>query len=138
MGWAPVSWALTLFPNQTNFMMTDDPTMPEAMGEMGEMNLGGAMPGVAGGAPVMEDCVPLAALAATDESNSVETPVVGDRVSYSVDGTISRIEGDQAYITKESVNGQEIKADSAPEAAAPDSIDQLSQDAGAMDQEDGY
>lgn len=91
-----------------------------------------------GGAPMTEDSVPLAALAAADESNTMATPAVGDRVSYTVDGKIIRIVGDRAFIQKESVNGQDVAGgDGPPDEAAgdtgPDNIDKLSADAGAMD-----
>ena len=106
----------------------------DEMGQDGQQALGepsNVMP-MAAAAPAMEDRVPLSALANADESNQMTTPAVGDRVSYSVDGKIIRIEGDQAFIQKESVNGQELKADA--ESPAEDSIEQLSADAGAMDQ----
>lgn len=92
-----------------------------------------------GGAPMMEDSVPLSALASADESNSMELPAVGDRVSYSVDGKLVRIEGDRAFIKKESVNGQDVTNGGAGDDEAaegetgPDSIDKLTQDASAMD-----
>lgn len=59
-------------------------------------------------APPMEDCVPVSALAMPDEKEQMQPPAVGDKVSYQVDGTISRIEGENAYIKKTSVNGEEI------------------------------
>lgn len=55
-----------------------------------------------------EDCVPLSSLALPGEEAKTETPAVGDIVSYNVEGTITRIEGDMAYVKKTSVNGEEV------------------------------
>jgi len=53
-----------------------------------------------------QDCVPLSALAMPDEGEQMTPPEPGDKVSYTVEGKVERIEGDRAYITRESVNGK--------------------------------
>lgn len=58
----------------------------------------------------MEDCVPLTSLAMPDESEQMQQPAVGDNVQYNVEGEISRIEGDNAYVKKTAVNGHTIEA----------------------------
>ena len=63
-----------------------------------------------------EDCVPLSALAMPDSENGdqMASPEVGDKVTYSIDGTVTRIEGSNAYVKRDSVNGEPVdeKADS--------------------------
>ena len=96
-----------------------------------------AMPAKPAMAP-MEDSVPLAALAMPDEGDQMQPPVVGDVVNYQVTGKISRIEGGQAFVSKQTVNGQEIHAEpDADDAGGPsdgdaDNVDKLTQDAQAM------
>lgn len=55
-----------------------------------------------------EQCVPVAALQQPDDSDQLVTPEVGDLVSYTVEGKISRIEGDKAYVMVETANGKSI------------------------------
>lgn len=87
------------------------------------------------GGPTGEDSVPLSALASADESNTMTTPAVGDRVSYTVDGKIIRMAGTRAIVKKETVNGQADDSEGGPTPNEPpaDSIDKLSSDASAMD-----
>jgi hypothetical protein len=65
-----------------------------------------------------EDCIPLSALAMPDADNGdkMANPAVGDHVGYQVEGSVTRIEGDNAYVKRESVNGQPV--DEQDEAAA--------------------
>lgn len=67
----------------------------------------------------MEDCVPLTSLAMPDENEQMQQPAVGDRVQYNVEGEITRIEGDNAYVNKTAVNGQTI------EASKPETTDEM-------------
>lgn len=53
-----------------------------------------------------EQRVPVAALQQPDDQEALVTPEVGDMVSYTVEGRVSRIEGDAAVVTVESVNGK--------------------------------
>lgn len=89
-----------------------------------------------------EDCVSLSALAMPDESEQMETPKIGDRVAYQVEGKITRIEGDMAYVAKESVNGQPVEPDAddtgGPSDGDADNLDKLTADAGQMDSAGGY
>ena len=59
-----------------------------------------------------EDCVSLSSLAMPDpdHGDQMANPAVGDRVTYTVEGTVTRIEGDEAYVKRESVNGQPVQA----------------------------
>ena len=63
-----------------------------------------------------EQCLPADVLKQPDDQEALQTPEVGDEVSYSVTGKVSRIEGDMVYVTPSQVNGQEIKLPAAPEA----------------------
>jgi len=60
-----------------------------------------------------EDCVPVSSLAMPDPDNGdqMATPAVGDRVNYTVEGTVTRIEGEDAYVKRETVNGQPVADD---------------------------
>lgn len=86
--------------------------------------------------PAMEDAVPLDALSQPDEQEAMTPPAVGDKVSYSKEGTVSRIDGNKAFVTVTHVNGQEVKPD-APEAM-PDALAGLESEAKAMDEQSGY
>lgn len=80
-----------------------------------------------GGTPNMdapmaaEDCVSLASLAMPDEEqgDQMANPEVGDKVNYMVDGTVTRIEGDNAYVKREAVNGKPVEEESAAEDQTP-------------------
>jgi hypothetical protein len=68
----------------------------------------GGPPAAAPAAPMggNEDCIPLAALNMPDDQEQMQAPGQGDKVQYTIEGTVSRIEGDNAYVTRESINGQ--------------------------------
>ena len=67
-----------------------------------------------------EMCVPVDALAVTGDGANTVAPEVGDAVSFTVEGKVSRVEGKHAYIDAEKVNGQDIpEADENP-ANEPD------------------
>lgn len=79
-----------------------------------------------------EQCVPVAALQQPDDSDELVTPEIGDVVSYTVEGKISRIEGDKAYVTVETANGKPM-ADEQPEQTADESgLAALQQEAEGM------
>jgi hypothetical protein len=63
----------------------------------------------------MEHPVPLEALRQPNDQEELVQPEVGDEVSYTVTGTVARIEGDRVVVTPTSVNGQEVAEASAPE-----------------------
>lgn len=113
-----------------------DPEMPPTDGDM-DVNAGA--PAVMPPAPVnMPDRVPLMALAMPDDGEQMATPAVGDLVNYQVTGRITSIEGEQAIVQRDSVNGQPLEPD-ADDAGGPsdgdaDNIDQLTSDATEMSQ----
>lgn len=79
----------------------------------------------AGGMDSGEDCVPLSALNLPDDTEQMQAPEEGDKVQYTVEGTVTRIEGDNAYIKRESINGQPVEGDSnEPENPAEDAQEQ--------------
>ncbi len=57
-----------------------------------------------------EQRVPVAALQQPDDTEALVTPEVGDLVSYTVEGRVTRLDGDAAVVTVESVNGQPTAA----------------------------
>lgn len=87
-----------------------------------------------------EQCVPVEALAMPDEAEKMTPPEVGDRVSYTVEGKVSRIEGPNAYVTVETVNGEPLGEEKpeAPDEAADDqaAYADLENQAKGMDEED--
>lgn len=62
-----------------------------------------------------EICVPLAALSEGGETGESIAPEMGDNVPISGgSATVTRIEGDKAYLTVNEINGQQVVADEAP------------------------
>lgn len=80
-------------------------------------------------APMMpagnEQRVPVAALQQPDDQEALVTPEVGDMVSYTVEGRVTRIEGDSAVVTVESVNGKPAEPAGAmpPEAGGLEALE---------------
>ncbi len=68
--------------------------------------------------PQVEQCVPLASLAQPDDTEQMQTPVAGDSGTMQVDYTISRVEGENAYIKATAINGNPIseKTEELPES----------------------
>lgn len=90
-----------------------------------------------------DDCVPLSSLNMPDESEQMQAPEVGDRVQYTVEGTVSRIDGNEAYVKRETINSQPVDDDKdGPEAQTPPDVesganaDQAGSDQGYSDLED--
>lgn len=85
-----------------------------------------------------EIAIPLKALAQPDDTDAMQTPEQGDNVTFTVDATVTRIDGEMAYVKPNSVNqtpvGEaaddgKLEPDEA-EAAAPDTeADQLRNEA---------
>jgi len=94
----------------------------------GETMVDNAQPDPAGGG--MEMCVPLASLAQPDEGEQMQTPEVGDPVTMTVEGKITRVEGENAYVTPSAVNGREVEQ--APASAPMDEESQLRDMAAGM------
>ncbi len=68
-------------------------------------------------------------------------PSEGDSVSCKVEGTVSRIDGDNAYIEPEKVNGQDVPSDmkdSSEEESSDPAGDALMKKAMASDAGQGY
>lgn len=85
-----------------------------------------------------EDCVSLESLAMPDESEQMENPGVGDKVQYTVEGTITRIEGDNAYVKKSAVNGQKVEDAKPAKPEAPDEMASLESEARSMSETPTY
>lgn len=69
-------------------------------------------------ARTMELAVPLSALAQPDDAERLNTPAAGDSVTLTVEAKVTRIEGEQAFIQAQTVNGQALETE--PEATEPD------------------
>jgi hypothetical protein len=72
--------------------------------------------------PVAELPVPLASLSQPDDQEQLKTPAQGDTVSLQVDATVSRIEGETAFITPTAINGKPLEE--ANETAQPAGLDE--------------
>ncbi len=95
-----------------------------------------AAPAMASGA-MNEVCLPASSLVAGD-NEGMETPAVGDPVDFTATGTVSRLEGDNAYITLESVNGDPIASESAEPASSEPNADDLMAQAQEVDKNPEY
>jgi hypothetical protein len=78
-----------------------------------------------------EQCVPLESLAMPEEGEQMANPEVGDVVSYTVEGKVTRIEGGKAYVEPTAINGKPM---SEKEEPAGDGMADLERAAG----ETGY
>jgi hypothetical protein len=90
----------------------------QPMGETPPMEAG--QPPQAHAMPSSEVCVPLSALASPGEDDQLQTPAVGDRAQFQSEGKISRIEGDNAFVTVESVNGKPVTKEDEATHDTPD------------------
>lgn len=100
------------------------PIPPDPAGDPAMMPSPEAEPGGGGN----ELCIPLSALTVQDESGDV-APEMGQPISGNVEGTISRIEGDMAYITPTKFNGTDIpKETEAPQESDEQYLDRVSQE----------
>lgn len=73
-----------------------------------------------------EQRVPVAALQQPDDQEQLVTPEVGDVVSYTVEGRVTRIEGDAAVVTVESANGKPLQGEAPaglPEAGGLEALE---------------
>ena len=66
--------------------------------------------GMSGGGK--EVCVPLASLSVSDESGTT-APEIGDAVSGNIEGTVTRIEGEEVYFTPTKFNGEDVVQETA-------------------------
>jgi hypothetical protein len=72
------------------------------------------------GMNMQEDCVPVSALAQPGEDEQMNPPGIGDVVQYQKEGTVSRIEGDNAYVKVQAVNGKPVSAEDAKTKDTPE------------------
>lgn len=97
------------FSEPTGETNVDDPIMPTPEPDGDEMGSNG------------EICVPLQALAMPDQQDQMEAPVMGDKVQANIEGTVTRIEGENAYLKLDAVNGQKLDKEQTPsDTDAPD------------------
>lgn len=67
-----------------------------------------------------EFCVPLDSLSMPDDKDQMTPPEVGDVVNAQVEGKVSRIEGENAYVVATSINGKPIGEEEAAEPSPED------------------
>lgn len=90
-----------------NLMAGDEPEMPtEAAGEMAAGN--------------SEQCVPTEALAMPDSDEQMTAPEVGDPVSYTVEGKVTRVDGKNTYVKAETINGKPVEQEAQSEEPMAD------------------
>lgn len=70
--------------------------------------------------PPSEIPIPLAALSQPDDQEQMQTPKQGDSVDFQVTATVSRIEGDCAYVVPSAVNGQPLGDEGDEQTPDPD------------------
>lgn len=101
------------------------------MGGLASMMLGGDEPdgdeGQSGEIPV-----PLSSLAQPDDKEMMQTPQAGDSVDFQVTATISRIDGEMAYVIPQAVNGQPLDEQGEVPDADQSEGDDLRQQAQSM------
>jgi len=78
------------------------------------------------------DCVPLSALNMPDDQEQMQAPEQGDKVTYSIEGTVEKIEGDEAYVKRESINGQPVQPPSDKPEQPPQAGDEPDNDEAGM------
>lgn len=97
--------------------------MPPEKPDAALMSVSPTMPQEHAAMPSGDDCVPVASLASPGEDEQMQTPAVGDLVQYQKEGKISRIEGDNAYVTVQSVNGKPVSKEAEAKTDSPDGTD---------------
>lgn len=80
------------------------------------------------------DCVPLSALRMPDETEQLQSPEIGDKVQYVVEGCVKKITGDNAYVERETINGQPAEDNKEPTPTDP----QYQSDDGQVARGDDY
>jgi len=84
-----------------------------------------------------EVCVPVSSLASPGEDDMLMNPEIGDLVQFQSEGKVTRIEGDNAYVKVESINGKPMTPEDAKSRDTPEEDGQkqefasLMQDAGS-------
>lgn len=72
-----------------------------------------------------ELCVPTRAVSLAGESGETVAPEVGDAVSLTVEGKIARVEGERAYVSPETANGEPVETSGPPESPPEETEDSL-------------
>lgn len=80
-----------------------------------------------------EICVPLKSLAIPAEGGAEVPPAQGDEVDVQGTATVSRVEGDKAYLTLKTVNGEALDAAPATEPSLEDEEGEMRSDAKKTD-----
>lgn len=83
----------------------------------------------------MEMCVPVASLAMPGEDDKLNNPGVGDPVQMMAEGTVSRIEGENAYVSVKSVNGKPVDSEGAMTTNTPESDESGDNEFAALQQQ---
>lgn len=68
-----------------------------------------------------ELCVTTAAVSLSGETGETVAPEPGDQVTLTVEGKVSRVEGDSVYVQAESANGEPVMGSN---AEVPEDIDE--------------
>lgn len=81
-----------------------------------------------------EVCVPLAAVSVNEDDNQQTAPSEGDSISVTLEGKVTRVEGDMVYFQPTTANGEPV-----PEKAeAEPTLENEGASLKAMSQEGGY
>lgn len=72
------------------------------------------------GAAEGEVCVPLSAVAVNEDENASTPPDVGDEITVTLGGKVTRVEGDMVYFSPATANGEPIPADEQQDEPADD------------------
>lgn len=97
--------------------MTD---LPEEMGDMPSEPMPETQAEKSSG---MEVVVPLASLAMPGEDDKMQAPSVSDPVQFQAEGKVISIDGDNARVSIEAINGKPIDAEAAKTKSTPEEVD---------------
>ena len=100
-------------PSLGNFMETNYPT-GETMSE------GSAVPPKPDSMAAGEVCVPISSLASPGEDDQLQNPAIGDLVQFQTEGKVTRIDGENAYVKPDSINGKPVTAADAATTNPPE------------------
>ena len=106
-------------------------TGQDAAGKLGD---GGPLPHGRGSVSTNMDMVPLNLLSMPDDQDQMQPPEVGDVVNYQVTGKVVAIEGGNATIQRQSINGQDLP-DGEPDETNSDNDNPQNANASANDDE---
>lgn len=81
--------------------------------------------------------IPLSALAQPNQEDVMETPGAGDTITFTVDGTLDKVDGDYGLVTPNAVNGKPLEEEAqepTPEDTTDTEGDDLQNEAQQMSQ----